>query len=130
MYQLRKEIDDNAFVCIHCGCKTQQTVQPAAPARKQNPLCIAGFVLSLLSIWFGAFFAICPIVALILSAVGIKQANVRKQSNGLGIAGLIMSIFWTLIYVMIWTIVLIAILSGNPIGDPSGPGTYAAWLAI
>ena len=108
-----KEIDDNAVVCPNCGVAVQ-TLTPAAPAAIHNPsgkgLCISGFVVSLLSLWFGAYFCIMSIIGLVLSAVGMSISKKNYAPRGFGIAGLVISIvtlvIWGLVYVFAASLIL------------------------
>lgn len=62
-----REVAANATLCPNCGAKIEpQNKKPI------NALGIAGFVLSLISLWGGSVFVV-PIVGLILSAIGVAQ---------------------------------------------------------
>ena len=68
------------------------------PQLKKNKLAIAGFALGIASIPFG-FMGIIPILALILSAVGLYQAKEKKEGGAiLAIIGLILGVIYTLVY--------------------------------
>ena len=88
-----KVIDDNAVVCPYCGCATGKVAE-----KKINSFGIAGFVVSLVSIWV-SYYCIVPFIGLILSAIGLRNREECKV-NGLAIAGLVISII-TLVYGMI-----------------------------
>ncbi|MGN1060554.1 MAG: zinc-ribbon domain-containing protein [Candidatus Coproplasma sp.] len=103
-----KEIDDNADVCIYCGKKVDKTV---GGERKVNGFGIAGFVIALLSLWLGTFYCIAPIVGLVLSIVGMSMSKKCNSCNGLAIAGLVISIISLVVWVIIWLVVGVAILS-------------------
>ena len=94
-----KEIDDKASVCVFCGVATEQQSAPVEP-KKANTLGIAGFVVSLVSLWLGIYFCIASIVGLALSIAGMVAAKNRRL-NGLAIAGLIIGI----VSLVIWGIV-------------------------
>ena len=89
-----KQIDDRAVICPHCGVPA---VKPATPG-----LCVAGFVISILSIWFGIIFCIPPILAIALSALGNRKAKKNGFQSNLGTAGLVIGIlttvFWGLFF--------------------------------
>ena len=93
-----KEIDDNAVVCVHCGVATGVTVETT---KKVNAFGIAGFVVSLVSLYLGAYFCIASVVGLVLSIVGM--VNMKKcRINGLAIAGLVIGIISLLIWAIVW----------------------------
>ncbi|MGB2762114.1 MAG: DUF4190 domain-containing protein [Minisyncoccales bacterium] len=65
---------------------------------KKNKLAVTGFILGVLSI-FLSWIGIIPILALILSSIGLHQTKERKESGEvLAIIGLILGIIFTLIY--------------------------------
>ncbi|MDE5601717.1 MAG: hypothetical protein K2J16_04395 [Clostridia bacterium] len=76
------EINQNAVVCIHCGCAVEQQ-KPATEAQKTNVLGIIGFVLAF----------IVPLAGLICSIIGYKRADRDYNGNckGLALAGTIIS---------------------------------------
>lgn len=85
------QIDDNAYVCVHCGALVKEQSQEAAYAqsgaaqqsKKTNGMAIAGFVCSFL-------FAL---LGLIFSIIGMKQCEERgEEGYGLAKAGKIISI--------------------------------------
>ena len=126
-----KEIDDEAVVCPHCGVPTinyygrgwgeactarPQAAQPVcatppAAAEKPNNLGIAAFVVSVASIWLGELLCLPAIAGLILSIVAMKKRKDCNKYNGFAVAGLAVSIFATFLWVMVWTMVIILILS-------------------
>lgn len=95
------EIMPNAVVCIHCGRAVPTQVKyelpqvetsQSKPTRKNNALCIAGFITS--------FFI--GLVGLILCCVGLKQAQKNNEGcQGLAIAGIVISCFVTLIQALL-----------------------------
>lgn len=92
-----------------------------ADARKTEPkgvngLAIAGFVVSLLSLGLGYFYAIASVVGLILSAVSMGMRKKYASCNGLGIAGLVIGIISTVIWVIVWLYAIILILAFTSIG--------------
>ena len=93
-----KQIDDRAVICPHCGVPVEtEKVKPGTPG-----LCVAGFVISILSIWFGMIFCIPPILAITLSALGNRRAKKNGFYSNLGTAGLVIgiitTIFWCLFF--------------------------------
>ncbi len=106
-----KQINDDAVICVNCGLPTRKFNQVAQPnyafdERKTNALGVAGFIVSLLSLWFGVLFCISSIVGITLSAVGLAKANKYKPS-GLATAGLIFGI----ISFVLWSIFWIAMIA-------------------
>lgn len=105
-----KEILDDAVVCIHCGCAVEKevAVTESREKKKINVLCLVGFILGCVS-WFLALWGTVALVGLILSIVGLVQANRKGESlKGLGIAGIcvsVASVIYT-IYVLVVAILL------------------------
>lgn len=96
-----KEIDNNAAVCIHCGVATKNGLQEKP--KKANGFGIAGFIISLLSLWFNSFLLCIPsVIGLIFSSVGLAIQK-KHSANGLAIAGLVINIF----SLVIWGILLL-----------------------
>ena len=104
-----KEIDDNASICIYCGVATgkQENVNVE---KKVNGFGIAGFVVSLLSLWLGMYFMIASIVGLVLSIVGMCMSKKCTSCNGLAIAGLVIGIISLVIWVIVWLVVGAALI--------------------
>ena len=94
------QIDDDAYVCIHCGTLVKEMPQETAFAqngavqtgKKTNGMAIAGFVCSFL-------FAL---LGLIFSIIGMKQCKERGDNGyGLAKAGMIISIVWMAIVFLV-----------------------------
>lgn len=99
-----KEIDDKASVCIHCGVATgiKETNQTAE--KKLNAFGLAGFIVSLISLWLGMYFCIASIIGLVLSIVGMVNAK-KCKLNGFAIAGLVLGIISLVIWAIVWLVV-------------------------
>lgn len=94
------QIDDDAYVCVHCGALVKEMPQETAFAqngaaqteKKTNGMAIAGFVCSF-------FFAL---LGLIFSIIGMKQCKERGDNGyGLAKAGMIISIVWMAIVFLV-----------------------------
>ena len=94
------QIDDDAYVCVHCGALVKEMPQETAFAqngavqtgKKTNGMAIAGFVCSF-------FFAL---LGLIFSIIGMKQCEERGEDGyGLAKAGMIISIVWMAIVFLV-----------------------------
>ena len=59
---------------------------------KTNGFCIAGFVVSLVTMFILSLWGISGIVGIILSAVGRSRATQSGGATGLGTAGLVLGI--------------------------------------
>ena len=94
-----KEIDDNASVCIHCGVATG--VKKEVEEKKLNAFGLAGFIVSLVSLWLGMYFCIASIVGLALSIVGMVNAK-KCRLNGFAIVGLVIGIISLVIWAIVW----------------------------
>ena len=101
-----KEIDDNAVVCPHCGVST---AKPSEEKKPVNGLGIAGFVISLLSLWLGVYFCIASVIGIVLSSVGLAMRS-KKSVNGLAVAGLVLGCVSLFIWGLVWIIVGSAII--------------------
>ena len=100
-----KEIDDNATVCVYCGVATGKQATVLEESKKANGFGIAGFVVSLVSLWLGMYFMIASIVGLVLSIVGMVMAKKCTSCNGLAIAGLVIGIISLVIWAIVWIVV-------------------------
>mgnify|MGYP002584501509 CR=1 FL=1 len=95
------QIDDEAYVCVHCGALVKELPQPGIRQaagnagyrqKKTNGMAIAGFVCSFL-------FAI---LGLIFSLIGMNQCKERGDNGyGLAKAGMIISIVWMTIVFLV-----------------------------
>lgn len=94
------QIDDDAYVCVHCGALVKEMPQETAFAqngavqtgKKTNGMAIAGFVCSF-------FFAL---LGLIFSIIGMQQCKERGDNGyGLAKAGMIISIVWMAIVIIV-----------------------------
>lgn len=95
-----KEIDDKAVICPHCGVAQANLAEPAEK-KPVNGLGIAGFVISLLSMYLSVYFCIASIVGLVLSTIGYAKRK-NHSLNGLALAGIIISIVTFVIWAIVW----------------------------
>ena len=107
------EINEQAVVCIHCGCAVEQQKPQNTEPSKTNVLAIVGFIMS--------FFM--PLAGLICSLIGFKNADKEYNGNckGLALAGTILSaislaiVFAVVLWLIItWITVIVAIGSTVP----------------
>lgn len=100
-----KQIDDRAAVCPYCGVTisdTRTATYNITNNNQCNGVAIAGFIL--------AFVA--PLIGFICSIVGISNAkNCNGSGKGLAIAGLLISGVTLAIYVAIFAIYFLLIIS-------------------
>ena len=90
------QIDDKAFVCPHCGIRTQSVSE-----KGNNNIAIVGFVLS--------FFI--AIAGLICSIIGYERARTDNlEHQGLALAGIIISSI-SIVICVIYFIILISLIS-------------------
>ena len=105
-----KEIDDRAAICPYCGVPVNTAATAVGtPEKHINGIGIAGFVVSILSLWLGMYYVIASLVALGLSIAAFCMRKKYNSCNGLAIAGLVISIVSTTIWLFIY-IVVIAVL--------------------
>ena len=101
-----QQLDDNAVICVNCGVATRnfnviQEARNVVQEKKINGLGLAGFIVSLLSLYFGAYFFVSSIVGLTLSIVGMVKAK-NCRLNGFAIAGLVLGIISLLFWLIMW----------------------------
>ncbi len=78
----------------------QYSMQYAPDTRRMNGLCVAGFVVGLVSIFF-YIMGIMGVVALVLSGLGLSSsARNNQRGRGLAIAGLVLGIVSTVLGVV------------------------------
>lgn len=106
-YKCGKEIVGYAAVCPFCGALQQN----AFPESKKpiNGVGIAGFIVSLISIWLGIYFCIVSIVGFVLSIVSVAMMN-KYSLNGFAIAGLAIGTVSLISWGIVWLVVGKAIL--------------------
>lgn len=86
--------------------------QPPPPPAPMNGKSIAGFVLGILSIVVPYIGLLFGIIAIILSALSLKEIRMRyEQGRGLAIAGLVCGIVGTLIYAILILLFLLFIFA-------------------
>ncbi|WP_379139959.1 DUF4190 domain-containing protein [Paenibacillus sp. sgz500992] len=94
----------------------QEYYTPPPPPAQTNGKSIASLVLGILSIvspYIGILFGI---IAIILSAISLKEIRTRyEEGRGLAIAGLICGIVGTLIYTLLILLFLFALFAFNEI---------------
>ena len=92
-------IDDRAAICPKCGVKTGDE---EVPKKKVNGLGIAGFVVSIVSLWLGVYFCIVSIVAVVLSSVAMVRKAKFNSCNGFATAGLVIGIISLAVWAIVW----------------------------
>lgn len=119
-----KEINDQAVVCVHCGCAVAnaapKAANPTAPmvgaGNDGKGLSIAALVLGLIGLvfaWFGWFCYValaCAIAGIIFGGMGMNKSKAANgKASGLAVAGLVLGIIGTvfaLFAVLVCTIIL------------------------
>ena len=119
------QLDDDAAVCTKCGKvlgdQQGQTViiqQVEKQEQRKNGCGVAGFVFGLLGIilsWISSVFLwwlAIPFAAIgfVLSLIGVIVGKAKKQSIGLGVAGLILSLI-SIVIVLLVVFVLGSLMS-------------------
>lgn len=107
-----QQIDGGANFCPRCGNRSAvpapnyscAPVQAAPVQKPVNGLGIAAFVIGIVSLFFGFFLLILPIVGIVLGTVAVVRRTYYRL-NGLAIAGLVISCvacaFWLILF-LIW----------------------------
>lgn len=97
-----KEIDDNAFVCVHCGVTV--TSEKEVPSTKYSPWAIVGMIVSLASLLI-SFFGVVPLIGIIFSCIGMKQtAYANVKGRGMAITGLVIGIIGVVYTILVFTV--------------------------
>ena len=96
------EVDDNAQICLNCGCMVDASPVLAAKTNL-NACSLIGFILSTASIVLSYFGMPITLAGIIVSIVGLVQTN-RKGERGksFAIAGICIGAVLLLIYLNIW----------------------------
>lgn len=98
-------ISDKALKCPKCKHTISNSNQNFSEVKnennivkqKSNPLCMAGFIFGVISTFFGMEIGILPLMAIILSSVGMAQfKNNTYKNKWHGIVGLILGILYML----------------------------------
>lgn len=121
------KIEASSAFCPVCGTKTDplrgeadfsyDSSRPDAPYEKAlmqghtNSLAIAGFVLSVVSLFF-ALMGLVPIIALVLCIIALVQIKNRGEGGkGFAIAGLVISAFSLLSVLFVMVVILPELLA-------------------
>ena len=136
------KLGDGSEFCPNCGKKVELTTSESFSAEKDanvksvvvsgengrerpvnaekpkgvNGLAIAGFVISLLSLGLGYYYAIASVLGLVLSAVAVGTRKKYSSCNGLAVAGLIIGIISTVIWVILSLYIYIVVLALRSLG--------------
>jgi len=95
-----KEIDNNAYVCIHCGVKVSEENKPAVNTEADNGSKVGWGFLS----WF------VPIVGLILFCVWrTERPKTAKVCGMCALISFIVNIVFSVVIYVIWFTILINI---------------------
>lgn len=104
-----KAITEETCICPACGCLTKE---PTAQQSVKFNIC------SLLGMVFGVlgFSMITILPGLILSIIGLAQVKQKKEyGKGFAIAGIICSVFFLVLYIVLITLNVIATVNGGVI---------------
>ncbi len=103
--------EEGAAFCGNCGTnlKVKTTIvypnETAGSNEKYNGMAIAGFVLGIVNIWFGAVFVV-GVIGLILSIMGNNQIKLNGgKGKGLAVAGIVINIITLSLYLLIYLLV-------------------------
>ena len=109
------QIEDNAKFCPNCGARLEEervvnNISSNEEDLPTNGLGIAGFILSLVSIFVPIVYWYFPIIALVLSSIAFAHREGKAQ-KGLTKAGFIISLVITILKILI--VIGIIILFGS-----------------
>ena len=87
-----QEVNEEAVICIHCGCSVETATPEATPQKKLNVFALVGFIVSLASLLID-FGGIVGLVGLIFSSIALRQLKTDgKKGKGFAITGLVVGI--------------------------------------
>lgn len=122
-----KQIADQALFCVHCGCTTDAPSAynaPVVPEKTTNHYAIAGFVMTMIGLFFGSgTYEVIPVLGLIFSIVGLVKSKSCGSGRGLSIAGIVISLLSIILCIVLIIFVipaLFAFLAGLGSGMGSG----------
>ncbi len=100
-----KELNVGDNVCSNCGNVINKTITTENNKTKTDGFAIAGFVLSLVSLFCCGSTSI---LGLVFSIVGLSRTN-KSNTNGKGlaIAGIVISAVFLLIFIIIYSLGLV-----------------------
>ena len=75
-----------------------QNEQTAGAKKKKDPFAIWGFVLGIASVFLGAGMGLLPIVAIVLSIVGINKTKEEGTGRWMAVTGLALGILYFIAY--------------------------------
>ena len=101
------EINDEAVICIKCGCWIGAPVANAVPQKgKMNICALVGFILSMVSVivFFIDIMGLLALAGMIVSIVGLTQLTIKTEQRGKGfaIAGLVVGACFFVFGVIFW----------------------------
>ncbi len=110
----------NGNPAVYAGGQRPQYVQNVAtvqasryPDKNRNGWGIAGLIFSLLSIFTNMFYCVAGILGFLFSVIGCARRKHYRKSNGCAVAGLVLSLIftvgWAIILMVGFTVVLAAI---------------------
>ncbi len=96
------ELNDNDVFCGNCGNNNNESVKVNNSNSSTDGLAIAGFVLSVVSIFCCGTFSF---ISLILSIIGLSNSKKENKSGrGLAIAGIVISSIMIIVLVLLYAI--------------------------
>ena len=92
-----KEINEEAIICVHCGCSVTPTTAPANADAPSTGFAVLGF-----------FF---PLIGLILYLVNKDTAPLKAKSAGKGaLIGFCVSLAFSIIYAIVFGVIMSSLM--------------------
>ncbi|MCD8285931.1 MAG: zinc-ribbon domain-containing protein [Clostridia bacterium] len=80
----------------------QPSYAPQMYVEKKNGAGLAALILGILSIYFGVYYCVIPIIGLIVSIAGMVQRKNCNRWNGVAVAGFVINLLFFIGWAIVW----------------------------
>lgn len=119
-----EQIDDNAQICMHCGCPTMNfETKKEEQDKRFNVFSLLGFIFSLLGLFWCFIAAIltpsrsfiivilCSVTGFVLSIIGTVKSKRYKAGKAFGIAGIVISAITIISFISFIILIITLVIS-------------------